>query len=170
MDQMMSVDAPKFTGGLPDGNSKRLHEIEFLLESLKEILEKENQLLKSASVEFTDSTSRDKLQLIMLFNRMSIEDEALEIGYPGTNPDPALRSDDQPNNRVLIDWSPTSGYTTAPQKPSLRRGSYIYDPVNGLWYRVRDVEEVTPSDLVNRPTTNPDTAAIARPCTLDVLP
>lgn len=93
-------------------------------------------------------------------NFNGVTDEAAEIGFPATNPDPANRSDDQPNNRVLIDWTPASGYPAAPQEPPLRRGAYIYDPVNGLWYRIRDVEEVTARDLTNRPTTDPDTAAM----------
>lgn len=93
-------------------------------------------------------------------NFNGVTDEAAEIGYPATNPDSTLRSDDLPNNRVLVDWTTASGYSTAPLAPPLRRGAYIYDPVNGLWYRVRDVEEVTAADLVNRPTTDPDTAAI----------
>ncbi|MHC4880790.1 MAG: hypothetical protein ACYTGL_30415, partial [Planctomycetota bacterium] len=94
-------------------------------------------------------------------NFNGVTDEAAEIGYP-SNPNIASadRSDDQPNNRVLVDWTTASGYPEAPQKPALRRGSYIYDPVNGLWYRVRDVEEVTAADLVNRPTTDPDKAAM----------
>lgn len=64
------------------------------------------------------------------------DDDISEIGYPRTLP--RTNSDDQPNNRVLVDWTPgtTYGYPVAPLKAPLLRGGYIFDPLNGLWYRI----------------------------------
>lgn len=78
-------------------------------------------------------------------------DDISEIGYPRTPP--RTYSDDQPNYRLLVDWTPSTanGYPVAPEKPPLLRGGYIYDPVNGLWYRIRNKQE---SPI------NPDTSAI----------
>jgi len=58
--------------------------------------------------------------------------ELAELGYPG--------SDDQQNNRVTIDWDPAL-YPTPPDKPSLRRGGFVFDTANALWYRILSVEE-----------------------------
>tara|TARA_R110002072_G_scaffold173600_1_gene328231 strand:- start:27737 stop:29029 length:1293 start_codon:yes stop_codon:yes gene_type:complete len=58
--------------------------------------------------------------------------ELAELGYPG--------SDDQQNNRVTVDWDP-SLYSTAPEKPLLRRGGFVFDAANALWYRVLTIEE-----------------------------
>jgi hypothetical protein len=68
-------------------------------------------------------------------------DEVSEIGYPKTPP--RTYSDDQPNYRLLVDWTPSpgNGYPVAPIKPPLMRGGYIYDPVNGLWYRIKNKQE-----------------------------
>ncbi|MBI1311354.1 hypothetical protein GC176_08610 [bacterium] len=71
-------------------------------------------------------------------------DEVAEIGYPSSPNVPfALRSDDEPNNRVLVDWTPnaTNGYLTTPLAPKIRRGGFLYDPQNGLWYRIRGTDE-----------------------------
>lgn len=67
-------------------------------------------------------------------NQDSTPDDPGEIGYPG--------SDDQQNNRVLVDWDP-SLYDPAnpPEKPPLRRGGYVYDTANALWYRILSIEE-----------------------------
>lgn len=65
-----------------------------------------------------------------------------EIGYPG--------SDDQQNNRVLVDWDP-SLYPPGnpPEKPPLRRGGYVYDTANALWYRILSIEEApTPTSAI----------------------
>lgn len=68
-------------------------------------------------------------------------DEVAEIGYPRTPP--RTYSDDQPNYRFRVDWTASSanGYPVAPLKPPLLRGGYIYDPVNGLWYRIKSKQE-----------------------------
>ena len=58
--------------------------------------------------------------------------ELAELGYPG--------SDDQQNNRVTVDWDP-SLYSTPPEKPLLRRGGFVFDAANALWYRVLTIEE-----------------------------
>jgi prepilin-type N-terminal cleavage/methylation domain-containing protein len=71
-------------------------------------------------------------------NSNGITDDASEIGYP-PNP-PVNTADDQLNNTILVDWDPAL-YTTAPEKPPIRRGRYIFDPVNGLWYRVQSIRE-----------------------------
>jgi prepilin-type N-terminal cleavage/methylation domain-containing protein len=60
------------------------------------------------------------------------DNELAELGYPG--------SDDQQNNRVTVDWDPAL-YPKQPDKPSLRRGGFIFDAANALWYRVLSVEE-----------------------------
>ena len=49
-------------------------------------------------------------------------------------------SDDQPNNRVTFDWDPAL-YSTAPDKPFLRRGGFVFDAANALWYRILAIEE-----------------------------
>ena len=71
-------------------------------------------------------------------------DEVAEIGYPKTPP--RTYSDDQPNYRLLVDWtpSPANGYPIPidnTTKPPLLRGGYLYDPVNGLWYRIKNKQE-----------------------------
>lgn len=52
-----------------------------------------------------------------------------ELGYPG--------SDDVPNGIVTLKC-PTSA--TDDERPNPRRGGYIYDTKNGLWYRIRAVQ------------------------------
>lgn len=62
-------------------------------------------------------------------------DDIREIGYRDT--------DDFRSDTVTVDWDPSlyPGGTSDPvPKPPLRRGGYIYDPVNGLWYRIREIE------------------------------
>jgi hypothetical protein len=63
-------------------------------------------------------------------NGDKIVDDIREIGTVG--------SDDTVNNAVIVDWNPAL-YTTAPEPPPLRRGGYVYDPVNGLWYRIQSI-------------------------------
>ena len=58
-------------------------------------------------------------------------DDPGEIGY--------LTSDDLPNNRVIVDWTP-SLYATKPERPPIKRGGYLLDKHNMLWYRIRGVE------------------------------
>lgn len=84
-------------------------------------------------------------------------DDVGEIGYP-RNP-PTNLSDDEPNFRAIVDWTPAHGFSTTPLEPLLRKGGYIYDMTNGLWYRVRDIEEPTIHPL--DPTLGPllDTSA-----------
>ena len=64
------------------------------------------------------------------------DDDVGEIGYPG--------SDDARNYQVVIDWNPAL-YPNKPERPPLREGGYLYDPLNGLWYRIRTVGDVTPA-------------------------
>ncbi len=52
-----------------------------------------------------------------------------ELGYPG--------SDDVPNGIVTLKC-PSSA--TDDERPNPRRGGYIYDTKNGLWYRVRAIQ------------------------------
>ncbi len=63
-------------------------------------------------------------------NGDGIDDDIREIG--------TADSDDTVNNAVLVDWNPAL-YTAAPEPPPLRRGGYVYDPVNGLWYRIQSI-------------------------------
>lgn len=67
-------------------------------------------------------------------NLNGTNNDVAEIGYPG--------SDDQQNNRVTIDWDPAL-YDSAnpPDKPALRRGGFVYDTANALWYRILTIEE-----------------------------
>lgn len=62
-------------------------------------------------------------------------EDVREIGSPG--------SDDTVNNTVTVDWTETL-YPSAPERPPLRRGGYVYDPVNGLWYRIRSISDAVP--------------------------
>lgn len=88
-----------------------------------------------------------------------LPDSTFEIGYPG--------SDDQQNNRVTINWDPAL-YPIPPEKPALRRGGFVFDAANALWYRVLAVEEA--------PAPTPTSAtlvlekAISRNNTEDVIP
>jgi hypothetical protein len=62
-------------------------------------------------------------------------DDVTEIGYPN--------SDDQPNSRVTIDWNPANypgGAANPVAIPPLRRGGFIYDTFNALWYQIRSIE------------------------------
>ena len=65
-------------------------------------------------------------------NNNGTNNDLAELGYPG--------SDDQQNNRVTVDWDP-SLYSTPPEKPLLRRGGFVFDAANALWYRVLTIEE-----------------------------
>ncbi len=60
-----------------------------------------------------------------------------EIGYPN--------SDDLPNNRVPIDFSTLPAGS---DPPVLKRGGFVYDTKNGLWYRVRAIESETATGAV----------------------
>jgi hypothetical protein len=79
------------------------------------------------------------------------DDDISEIGYPRTLP--RTNSDDQPNNRLLVDWTNISanGYPVEPVKPPVRNGGHLFDPLNGLWYRILRKEKAV---------INPDTSAI----------
>ena len=90
-------------------------------------------------------------------NFNGVTDDISEIGYP-RNP-PTNLSDDEPNFRAIVDWTPANGYGTAPLEPPLRKGGYIYDSANGLWYRIRDVEEPTAHPLDPSLGPLPDTSS-----------
>lgn len=71
-------------------------------------------------------------------NQNGVVDDAGEIGYPG--------SDDQPNNRVMVNFDPTlytlpAGLAASEFRPKMKRGTYVFDTANGLWYRIRGIEE-----------------------------
>jgi prepilin-type N-terminal cleavage/methylation domain-containing protein len=51
-------------------------------------------------------------------------------------------SDDQPNNRVTVDWDPNL-YTIGPDKPLLKRGGYFFDAANALWYQIQSIQEAS---------------------------
>lgn len=70
-------------------------------------------------------------------NQNGTVDDATEIGYP--LPTALAANQDQPNNRVVVDWT-AGNYTTAPERPPIRRGGYVFDLVNGLWYRIQGIE------------------------------
>jgi hypothetical protein len=65
-------------------------------------------------------------------NNNGTNNDLAELGYPGT--------DDEQNNRVTVDWNPAL-YSTDPEKPLLRRGGFVFDAANALWYRVLTIEE-----------------------------
>lgn len=70
----------------------------------------------------------------------TVNDDVNEIGFRG--------SDDSRNNKVVVDWTPAgqtgaygvSTYTTDPERPPLKRGGYVFDLANGLWYRIQALE------------------------------
>lgn len=66
-------------------------------------------------------------------------DEVAEIGYPG--------SDDAPNTIVTINFS---SLPAGSDPPPLRRGVWLFDTRNGLWYRIQNIqnETATTADLV----------------------
>lgn len=93
---------------------------------------------------FTLGTDGEPGQIGVDDNLNGTTDEVAEIGYPRTPP--RTYSDDQPNYRLRVDWTPPSiepanDYPVDPVKPPLLRGGYIYDPVNGLWYRIKSRQE-----------------------------
>lgn len=90
-------------------------------------------------------------------NFNGVTDEIAEIGYP-RNP-PTNLSDDEPNFRAVVDWTPSHGFPVTPLEPPLRKGGYIYDTANGLWYRIRDIEEPTIHPLDPSLGPLPDTSA-----------
>jgi len=65
-------------------------------------------------------------------NNNGTDNDLAELGYPG--------ADDEQNNRVTVDWDPAL-YSTVPEKPLLRRGGFVFDAANALWYRVLTIEE-----------------------------
>ncbi len=85
-------------------------------------------------------------------NRDGVANDIGEIGYP--------YSDDEPNNRVLVTFTLTedtngngsldagedmnvNGSLDTFDPPVLKRGGYVYDTRNGLWYRIRAIEGET---------------------------
>ena len=62
-------------------------------------------------------------------NRNGTANDVGEIGYPG--------SDDVLNGTVTIK---VPSVATDDERPKLRRGGYIFDTKNGLWYRIRAVQ------------------------------
>lgn len=73
-------------------------------------------------------------------NNDTVNNDVGEIGYPG--------SDDQQNNRVTVDWTaslyppaPSGWIGDWPEKPPLRRGGFVFDTANALWYRILSIEE-----------------------------
>ncbi len=59
-------------------------------------------------------------------------DEVSEIGYPG--------SDDVPNTIVTINYS---SLPAGSDPPALRKGAWLFDTRNGLWYRIQNVQNET---------------------------
>lgn len=72
-------------------------------------------------------------------NGINGQDDVGEIGYPG--------SDDTPNTIVTIDYS---SLPAGSEPPALRKGVWIFDTKNGLWYRIQNIqnETSTTADLV----------------------
>ena len=66
-------------------------------------------------------------------------DEVAEIGYVG--------SDDLPNTVVTVDFS---SLPAGADTPAFRRGGYVCDTKNGLWYRIQNIQNATTTtvDLV----------------------
>ncbi len=66
-------------------------------------------------------------------NFNTIDDDILEMGFPFT--------DDQPTNKLVLELDPALYLnSTAPAKPALRRGGYIFDTKNLTWNRIRSFE------------------------------
>lgn len=66
-------------------------------------------------------------------NSIGAADDVGEIGYPVTN---AIEQD-YPNAVVTLK---VPSIATDDERPHPRRGGYIYDTKNGLWYRIRGVQ------------------------------
>ena len=58
-------------------------------------------------------------------------DEVAEIGYVG--------SDDLPNTVVTVDFS---SLPAGADTPAFRRGGYVCDTKNGLWYRIQNIQNI----------------------------
>lgn len=67
-------------------------------------------------------------------NGDGVTDDIREIGSVGI----FNAERDTENSSVVVDWNPAL-YTTVPEKPPIRRGGYVYDTVNGLWYRIQSI-------------------------------
>lgn len=82
-------------------------------------------------------------------------DDAGEAGYP--RDPPRNISDDFENNKVTISWlsDPFDPTSTVLEKPPLKKGGYILDHVNLLWYRIRAIE----SGDINQDGVTEDTSA-----------
>ena len=95
-------------------------------------------------------------------NQNGIVDDVAEIGLQPTDIDTdgdgildyRTAADDVRNNRFIINWN-AANYSTAPLEPELRKGGYVYDSMNGLWYRIQGVE----SGDIDRDGTPEDTSA-----------
>ncbi len=66
-------------------------------------------------------------------NGNGTNDDVAEIGYPGIY----SIEQDVPNATVTIKVPSTAADD---ERPKLRRGNYVYDTKNGLWYRIRAVQ------------------------------
>ena len=66
-------------------------------------------------------------------NGNGTNDDVAEIGYPGIY----SIEQDVPNGTVTIK---VPSVATDDERPKLRRGGYLYDTKNGLWYRIRAIQ------------------------------
>jgi hypothetical protein len=65
-----------------------------------------------------------------------------------------LTSDGQPKNTVNVDFTAWANGNPGNNGPAFRRGGWLYDTLNGLWYRIQAVQNPDPTDQTVQ---NPDT-------------
>lgn len=78
-------------------------------------------------------------------NGISGADDIAEIGYPKNLSLPAAQqSDDQPTTIVRVDFASLPAGT---DRPAFRRGGFVCDTKNGLWYRVQGMQNETDTTI-----------------------
>ena len=72
-------------------------------------------------------------------------DEIAEIGYPrNVSLPPAQQSDDEPTTVVRVDFVTLPPGT---DRPAFRRGGFVCDTKNGLWYRIQGIQNETDTTI-----------------------
>jgi len=78
-------------------------------------------------------------------NGISGADDIAEIGYPKNLSLPtAQQSDDQPTSIVRVDFASLPSGT---DRPAFRRGGFVCDTKNGLWYRIQGLQNETDTTI-----------------------
>lgn len=78
-------------------------------------------------------------------NGNGVTDEVTEIGFTQNLQLPsANQSDDQPNTVVRVDFA---SLPSGSPRPVFRRGGYVCDTKNGLWYRIQGIQNETDTTI-----------------------